>query len=145
MLHYRRLAFSIFFLTQLIWAQFGSGIQGTVADRTASVVPGVRIVATKMDTGVSREVISSDVGGYRIPSLSAGTYKITASKQGFGSAEQDALFVGVNEIRRVDFTLSVGNLIETVNVTAQPTILETEEGRISGQIDSKQLRVLPVP
>lgn len=133
------------FLASVLLAQFGSGIQGTVADRTAAVVPGARIVAVNVDTGVSREATSSEIGGYRISSLSPGTYKITATKEGFGSAEQGSVVLGANEVRKVDFTLVVGNVVETVTVTAQPTILETEEGRISGQIDSKQLRELPVP
>ena len=126
-------------------AQFSSGIQGTVADRSGAVMPAVRIVATNVETGVSRETVSSEVGVYRLPSLSPGTYKITASKEGFGAAEQDAVVVGANETRRVDFALTVGNLVETVTVEAQPTILETEEGRISGQIDQKQMRELPIP
>ena len=130
------------FLASSVWAQFGSGIQGTVADRTAAVVPGVKIVVTNVETGVSREAVSSEVGIYRVSSLSAGTYKVTATKEGFGAAEQGSVVVGVNEVRKVDFTLAVGNVIENVTVSAQPTVLETEEGRISGQIDSKQLREL---
>ena len=51
----------------------------------------------------------------------------------------------MSETRKVDFALTVGNLTESVTVDAQPTILETEEGRISGQIDAKQMRELPVP
>jgi len=63
----------------------------------------------------------------------------------YDTVDQESLLIGVEEIRKVDFTLSVGNIIETVNVTAQPTTLETEEGRISGHIQSQELRELPVP
>src|SRR5262245_48871185 len=139
-----RLTCSVLLLTSVLYAQFGSGIQGTVADSTAAIVPGVRIVVTNIDTGVARETASSEEGIYRIPSLSPGIYKVTASKEGFGGLEQSVV-VGVNEIRRVDFTLNVGNVVETVTVSAQPTILETEEGRISGHIESNQLRDLPIP
>jgi hypothetical protein len=128
-----------------LWGQFSSGIQGTVADRTAAVVPGAKVVVTNVQTGVTREATSSEEGLYRVPSLNPGIYKVTATKEGFGSAEQDQVVVAANETRRVDFSLAVGNLVETVTVSAQPTILETEEGRISGQIDQKQLRELPVP
>lgn len=139
-----RVTCSLLLLTPALYAQFGSGIQGTVADPTAALIPGVRIIATNVETGVSRETASSEEGIYRIPSLSPGTYKVTASKDGFGTAAHSVV-VGVNEVRRVDFTLSVGNLAETVTVSAEQTILETEEGRISGQIESKQLRDLPIP
>jgi len=144
MSHLLRLTCSVLLLTPVLYAQFGSGIQGTVADSTAALIPGVRVTVTNVDTGVSRETSSSEEGVYRIPSLSPGTYKVIASKEGFGGVEQ-SIVVGVNETRRVDFTLSVGNVVETVNVSAQPTILETEEGRISGHIESKELRDLPIP
>ncbi len=68
-----------------------------------------------------------------------------ASREGFVTAEQEAVTLGVDEVRKVDFTLAVGSVIETVNVTAQPTVLETEQGRISGQITSTELKELPIP
>lgn len=144
MLQLLRLTCSLLILTPFLYAQFGSGIQGTVADPSGAIVPGTRIVVTNIDTGVTRETTSSEEGLYRVPSLSPGTYKVAASKEGFGGAEYSVV-VGVNEVRRVDFTLSVGSLVEAVTVSAQPTILETEEGRISGHIESKQLRELPIP
>lgn len=140
-----RLSFSMLLLAPLVWAQFGSGIQGTVVDRTSAVVPGVLIRVTNMDTGVSREVVSSEEGVYRVTSLSTGTYKMRAVKEGFISAEQDSLVLQVDEIRKVDFTLEVGNVLENVTVTGRPTILETEEGRISGTLSSVELRDMPVP
>jgi len=98
MSRFAKLTLSALFLSQFLFAQFGSGIQGTVVDRTAAVVPDVRITVLNVDTGVSRETVTSEVGVYRMPSLGAGTYKITATKSGFGSAEQDA-------VNRVSFHL----------------------------------------
>ena len=118
-----RLLFSVAFLTSVLSAQFGSGIQGTVADRTAAVVPGARVVVTNVDTGVSRETTSNDEGVYRVLSLSAGTYRVAVMKEGFGAAEQASVTVGVSETRRVDFSLTVGSLVESVTVNAQPLLL----------------------
>jgi len=145
MLRVLQVACSIVFLASVLPAQFSSGIQGTVADRTAAVVPGAQVIVTNIETGVNRETTSNDEGVYRVLSLNAGIYKVVAKKEGFGTIEQGSVVLGVSETRRVDFALSVGNLVESVTVSAQPTILETEEGRISGQIDAKQLRELPVP
>jgi hypothetical protein len=136
---------SLLLFASLVCGQFGSAIQGTVADRSGAVVPDARIVVTNLETGVSRVTTSNGEGVYRVPSLSAGAYKVVATREGFGSAEQSSVTLGVSETRRVDFSLTVGNLVETVVINAQPTILETEEGRISGQIDARQLRELPVP
>ena len=132
-------------LAPVLPAQFGSGIQGTIVDRTSAVVPGVRIVVINADTGVTREAVSSEVGLYRVPSLSPGAYKVAASKEGFVSAQQGSVMLGVGEIRKVDFTLDVGSVIESVTVRERPTILETEEGRISSRLDGRQLRDLPIP
>src|SRR6185295_17945300 len=99
-------------------AQFGSGIQGNVADQSGAIVPGTRIVVTNVDTGVSRETVSSEEGLYRVPSLSPGTYKVQALKEGFGGTEHSVV-LSANEIRRVDFKLNVGSLVEMTSVTAQ--------------------------
>src|SRR6266581_3156061 len=110
MFRFRPIVFPALFLTQallviqVLWGQFGSGIQGTVTDGTSSVMPGVRVVVTNVDTGVTREAISSELGIYRVPSLSFGTYRILATKPGFVGAQQDSVELSVDEVRRVDFT-----------------------------------------
>jgi hypothetical protein len=145
MLRFVKLSCSLLFLAELALAQFGSGIQGTVMDGTSAVMPGVRVLVTNVDTGVAREAISSELGLYRVPSLSSGTYKITATKPGFVGVQQDSVVLSVDEIRKVDFTLQVGNLVENVTVHDQPTLLETEEGRVSATIDRTQITELPIP
>jgi hypothetical protein len=132
-------------LSGSLWGQFGSGLQGTITDRSSAVVPGVVVRVTRVDTGVSREVVSAEDGIYRIPSLAPGVYRVTALKAGFVTVVQDSVTLGVDEIRKVDFSLSIGNVQEAVTVTAAPTLLETEEGRVSGTVGSAQLRELPVP
>src|SRR4051812_45236754 len=109
------LRFGLTFLlcTPFLLAQFGSGFQGTITDRTGGVVPGVVIRVTNVDTGVTREVLSSANGGYVVPSLNPGTYRIQTAKEGFGSVTQDSLVLPPDEVRKVDFTLQVGNLTET--------------------------------
>ena len=97
-------------------AQFGSGIQGNVADQSGAVVPGTSIIVTNVDTGVGRETVSMEDGLYCVPSLSPGTYKVKASKEGFGGIEYTVV-LSANEIRRVDFKLTVGDLVETTTVS----------------------------
>src|SRR5438876_2637173 len=139
MLRFVKLSCSLLLLAELALAQFGSAIQGTVMDGTSAVMPGVRVLVTNVDTGVAREAVSSELGFYRVSSLSSGTYKITATKPGFVGVLQDSVALSVDEIRKVDFTLQVGNLVENVTVHDQPTLLETEEGRVSATIDRTQI------
>lgn len=145
MSRFLRLFLPLLLLTPFLSAQFGSGIQGTILDSSSAVIPNVRVVVKNVDTGVVREVLSSEVGVYRVLSLSPGTYSVMASREGFVRAEQPSVVLGVDEVRKVDFTLNVGNVSESVSVTAQPTILATEEGRISGRFELTQLQELPVP
>jgi hypothetical protein len=145
MLQRFRVGLYILLLTPVVWAQFGSGFQGTVVDRSAGIVPGVTVRVTNIDTGVTREVLSSANGVYVVPSLSPGNYRILALKEGFASATQDSLVLPPDEVRKVDFTLDVGNVRETVNVMGQATVLETEVGHITSQMNQASLAELPVP
>src|SRR5258708_8601874 len=133
MLRFVTLSCSLLFLAELALAQFGSAIQGTVMDGASAVMPGVRVLVTNVDTGVAREAISSELGLYRVPSLSSGTYKITATKPGFVGVQQDSVVLSVDEIRKVDFTLQVGNLVENVTVNDQPSRLETQHRRLAAR------------
>ena len=140
-----KLVFAVLLLIPCLFAQFGSGIQGTIVDSSGAVVPDVKVVVTNSATGVSREVLTSEVGIYRVLSLGAGEYTIKASKDGFSAAEQTSVQLAANELRRADFALKISGVAETVDVSAQAVALETEQGRISSQITSAQLKDLPIP
>lgn len=133
------LGLSTLLLTPAVWAQFGSGFQGTIVDRSGGIIPAVAIRVINTDTGVTREVISSANGVYVVPSLSPGNYRIQALKQGFVSATQDSLVLPPDEVRKVDFTLDVGNVRETINVVGEATILETEVGHVTSQMNQATL------
>src|SRR5215475_6703740 len=126
------------------WAQFSSGFQGTVMDRSAGVVPGVVIRVTNTETGVRREVVSSESGVYVVPSLNPGVYTIEAVKDGFVTAKQESLVLEPNLTRKMDFILEVGNVRDVVNVSGQPTALETETAHIVDQMPRATLEQLPV-
>lgn len=124
-------------------AQFNSGVQGSIADRTGGVIAGAHVRVVNTATGVSRDAQTSDSGLYRVLSLSPGQYDISVEKEGFTAAAQSGVAVGADEIRKVDFTLVVGSVAERVTVEAQAATLETEQGRISGAISAGQLKSLP--
>ncbi len=131
-------------LATLCRAQFSSSFQGTITDRSGAVVPGVLIRVTNVNTGIQREVTSSDSGVYVVPSLNPGTYTIEAVKDGFGTAKQDSLVLEPNLTRKVDFALELGNVRDVVNVSGQATVLETETAHPVSQMSQQQLSELPV-
>lgn len=124
-------------------AQFGSAIQGTVSDPAGGSVPGGRVRVVNVATGVTRDALSSDTGVYRVLSLNPGTYDVSVEKDGFVSAEEKGVTVGVDELRKVDFGLNIGNIVEKITVEARGSALETEQGRISGTLAAEQLKSLP--
>src|SRR3954447_2654860 len=91
-----RFAVLFSFLLPSLFAQFGSGIQGTIVDSSGAVVPNVQVVLTNLATGVKREVVSSDTGVYRVLSLGAGTYSVKAIKDGFVAVEEPSIELAAN-------------------------------------------------
>src|SRR5215813_6589550 len=140
-----RLLLVMLLLAPFAFAQFSSGFQGTITDRTGGMVPGATVRITNIETGVTREALTTAEGVYTVPSLSPGTYRIQVVKEGFVSAVQDSLVLAPDAVRKVDFTLQVGNVSETINVTGTATVLETEVGRVTSQMTNTTLTALPVP
>src|ERR1051326_777039 len=134
----------VFVLAAAAWAQFSSGFQGTVVDRSGGVVPGVVIRVMNVETGVQREVLSSESGVYVVPSLNPGVYTLEAIKEGFATAKQESLVLEPNLPRKVDFVLELGNVRDVVSVSGQPTVLETETAHIVDQMPRATLEELPV-
>jgi hypothetical protein len=126
------------------WAQFNSSIFGTVSDSSGAVVAGATVTITNSATGVVREAIASDEGLFRVLNLGPGTYVAVAEKVGFRTAERKNIPVGVSETVSINFALEVGAISERITVAAAVAQVETEQGRISGRIDTQQLKELPL-
>ena len=76
------LAAAFLFLALCLCAEFGSGIQGTIVDNSGAVIPSACLVVTNVSAGVSRDVLTSGAGIFRVLSLGAGTYTVSATKDG---------------------------------------------------------------
>ena len=123
---------------------YGS-IIGNVKDQSAAAVPGASITIINRDTNQSREVISDEAGNYSLPTVQTGTYTVKAALQGFKEAQRTDVVVTLNTITRVDITLEVGQVAETVTVSAQAVTLQTDRAEVKSEINSKALQDLPVP
>ena len=123
---------------------YGS-IIGDLKDSTGASLPGANIVITNKGTGLTRETVSDATGHYNLPDLPAGTYTIKVSQQGFKAFEQTAVTVSANGVSRVDVTLEVGNIGETVTVNAEPPKLQTDTAEVHENLEAKELVNAPVP
>ncbi len=96
-----------------IWAQgTTASISGTIVDETGAVVPGVTVTVTNPDTGISRTLMTDDVGRYRIPQLGPGTYELRAELIRFQMALIQGITLNVAQDVVTDVTLRVGEMTE---------------------------------
>jgi hypothetical protein len=126
------------------FAQFRSGIEGSVTDPSGAVVPDAKVTLTNVDTGVSQSVQSNAEGLFRFPSLGPGRYKLTAAKQGFSTTIQENIVLLAEEIRTVPLALKAGTTTETVTVTADTNPIQLSEAKIASDISAQEITELPL-
>ena len=126
-------------------AQFETAsIVGTVKDVTGAVVPGAKVTLTNTATGVTAERVSDTNGNYEFFTVRIGSYLITAEKTGFSIALVDNVQATVGARQRVDLSMAVGQLTETVQVSSRVILLQTDSSDRSQVITGAQTRALPL-
>jgi hypothetical protein len=119
-------------------------IVGTVMDPTGASIPGVNIVATHVETNQEYKSLTNDVGQYRLPNLPVGHYRVTFEMKGFKTAINDRVTLSVTDVIRVDAHMEVGQTTESMTVTAEAPLLQTETPEVSTLMGTKQVIDLPL-
>lgn len=119
-------------------------ITGEVKDPSGSVVPGAQIQATNLDTGAEFSVTSDEAGLYNLPLLRAGRYRMTVEAAGFQRQQRDGIVVNTTERLRLDVTLNVGQVTDTVNVTAETPLLQSERVTIGQVVEQRTIQSIPL-
>ncbi|MGH9907106.1 MAG: carboxypeptidase regulatory-like domain-containing protein [Pyrinomonadaceae bacterium] len=123
----------------------GTGaLTGTVTDQQNAIVSGVEITVTNEATGEKRTVVSQDNGDYAVPQLLPGSYRIDFARTGFKTAVKTGLRVNVTETSRLDIQLEVGQVTETVSVTSEAELLQTESVTLGRVADREVVSNLPL-
>jgi hypothetical protein len=117
-------------------------IEGIVKDTSGAVVPGATVTLTG-GSGAKLEAVSDAEGLYRFPSLAPGNYTVSANLQGFGPGKVDNVRVGLGEVKKVDFALSVAGVTESVQVTAESPLVDVKQSARSTNIRAEQVQLLP--
>ena len=128
----------------MLRADVTGSISGVVRDRAQAVVTGAKVQITNVQTNVSQETNTGSDGSYHFLALPPGNYKITATASGFRPYNITDINVEVNDQRRLDITLQVGAIVETVDVSATAVHVETESTQLGDVIDSKKMLNLPL-
>ncbi len=117
---------------------------GHVTDSSGAGVPGATITATEVETNISRTTTTNEAGTYTFSSMKDGTYNVTAELQGFRKVVRQGVRVDVNTTMRVDLTLELGQMNETVTVNAETPILQTDRTDTGRILESKMVSELPL-
>jgi hypothetical protein len=133
------LAAALILCVPTMQAQVSSAtVTGSVKDTTGAVIPHVKVIATENATGVKTVAESNGAGEYTLPLLKPGTYSITVEVTGFNGYKQNNLMLSAGDHPTIDIPLAVGDSTQTVQVTAAPPLLGTEDANI-GQVVPEQL------
>ena len=125
-------------------ADVTGSVTGVVRDRGQAVVTGAKVQITNVQTNVSQEATTGADGTYHFLALPAGNYKISATASGFRTYNASGITLQVNDQLRVDVTLQVGTINETIDVSATAAHVETENTQLGEVVTSKQMLALPL-
>src|SRR5712692_4555436 len=116
----------------------------TVTDSRGAVAAGAKVTTTELTTGASRTATTNDSGNYGFSDLAPGQYEVAVESQGFKKAVRSGVDVLVNSDIRVNLTLQPGTATETVIVTAEVPILQTDRADTGRKIEERQVEDLPL-
>ncbi len=126
-------------------AQTGAAsLTGIVSDQSGATVPGATVTATNQATNVVYTAVSNEAGNYTVTSLPVGNYIVKAELSSFKTAATKPIQVEANQIVRIDFKLELGALAETVEVSGESPVLQTESATVGEVISGTTLSALPL-
>lgn len=125
-------------------AQTFGEIAGFVRDASGAIIAGAGIAATNESTNQARSALTNETGGYVIPLLLPGRYRVGASMAGFQSQSIGGLEVGVDSRTRADFELPIGSVEEAVQVVALAPLIQRENASLATVIEERRLADFPL-
>jgi len=120
-----------------------ASMNGAVLDPTGAAVPGADVVVTNTATNLTSRTITNDRGEWSVPSLPAGSYKVSVTKAGFRVANVNNVVMAAGVPSTVPVKLEVGQAAETVEVSAGAEIVQATSAELSNTLTGRQLTDLP--
>ena len=120
-------------------AQQNSTITGTVEDKAGAVIPGAEVTLTQQQTGFVTKAISNGAGTFTFNGLNVGTYDLKATAKGFNAYLQTGIVVNVSQTTRVDATMAVGSVDQTVTVQSDVLTVQTDSNVVSTLVSEEQI------
>src|SRR6266571_5038212 len=135
----------LFFAATPLRAQVDTGaILGTVTDASGAAISGAKVTLTNEGTGAALSTTTGADGVYKFTPLKIGSYKVTASYQGFQTTTQTNIEVNVGTDVVINFNLKPGSVTQTVEVVAAVPVLQTQNASVGQVVDSRSVNDLPL-
>jgi len=125
-----------------VWGQTGA-IVGQVTDPSGAVIPGVSVTVTNTATGIETKSVSNAAGHYELINLQPGPYLLEVEANGFKKLVRPGIIVQVEDRLGIDLQPQVGNVSETVSVTAGAPLLQTEDLQTGEVVNYQMIQDLP--
>lgn len=125
-------------------AQDIGSIAGLVTDSSNAPIVGATVSITNRDTNAVSKAVTGSTGLYVATSLRIGTYEIAVEAPGFGRQVRGGIQLQVQDRLEVNFTLTVGDVRQTVEVTGEPPLLQTESTQLGEVVNRKSVVDLPL-
>lgn len=122
----------------------GATLTGTIRDTSGAVVPNALVSIRNPATGSSRDVTSNQDGFYSAPNLLPAVYEATASATGFASQVKTGITLTVGAQQTLDFTVKVGGVTQTVEVSAEAGLVELASAAVTAEVNATTVRELPL-
>ena len=128
-----------------IWAQSERGnITGLVTDPTGAAVAGAQLTLTQRDTNAIAKAVSTSTGEYNFPNLIPGAYRLEITSTGFKRFVQQNLMLSAGNTVRIDAALQLGQVSESVEITATAATIQTDNAKVSTVVENKLVDELPL-
>ncbi|HEY3439124.1 MAG TPA: carboxypeptidase regulatory-like domain-containing protein [Paludibaculum sp.] len=124
--------------------EFRATISGHVYDASGGAVPGAKVQATNVANNESNTATTDSSGSYSVPFLRPGGYKLSVVAAGFKQYNRENLTLQVGQIAGIDITLEVGAVTDSINVTAEAALLETQTASRGAVVNQQQVSELPL-
>jgi len=139
------LCFCLFLCGRAAFAQVDTGaLLGTVKDASGAVIPNAKVTLTNEGTSLTLTTTTRGDGSYIFTPLKIGTYTVEAESPGFEKGRNAGVVVNIQQQVLVDFTLVPGAVTQTVEVTSQAPLLQTQNGSVGQIVNSTAINDLPL-
>lgn len=141
---FKILCCSLLSLSLITAQETRSTLLGRATDAQGATVAGVKVIVRNTDTGASQTLETNPSGYYEANLLMQGPYQITAESKGFKKVNRTGIILPVSSRIEVNLSLEIGALTETISVSAEAPLLETNSVSSGRVIDNKTVMELPV-